>query len=317
MDRFIQTISDAVGLSNTSVSKILASIAVVLLLWLLRFVVLRVVRSRTEDVRVQYSWRKSSAYIAVFLGLLILGRIWFAGLSELTTYFGLLSAGIAIALRDPLVNLAGWVFLIWRRPFEVGDRIQIGEHRGDVIDMRIFQFTLMEIGNWVDADQSTGRVIHIPNGKVFTEMQANYSKGFRYIWNEIPILITFESDWQRAKDILEDIASRHASHLTDAAAKRVREASRKFMIFYTRLTPTVYTSVKDCGVMLTIRYLCDPRERRTTEQAVWEEVLKAFAREETIDFAYPTVRRYDNVREGKDGTKPGGRPPRPDEKADG
>jgi len=304
MDKILQTISETLGISYLAVGKLLASLALVILLWLLRFLVLRVVRSRTDNVRTLYSWRKSSAYITVLLALLILGRVWFVGLGELTTYFGLLSAGIAIALRDPLVNLAGWVFLIWRRPFEVGDRIQIGENRGDVIDLRIFQFTLMEIGNWVDADQSTGRVIHIPNGKVFTEMQANYSKGFRYIWNELPILITFESNWQKAKEILEEIASRHAAHLTEAAAKRVREASRKFMIFYTKLTPTVYTSVKDCGVLLTVRYLCDPRDRRGTEQSIWEDVLKEFAKVDDIDFAYPTVRRYDNMREGKDGTKP-------------
>ena len=305
----IQKIADTLGASNDTVENFIASLLIIILLWLLRFVILRVVARRSEDVRVLYSWRKISTYITVILGLFILGRIWFAGFGALTTYLGLLSAGVAIALRDPLVNLAGWVFLVWRRPFEVGDRIQIGEHRGDVIDLRIFQFTLMEIGNWVDADQSTGRVIHIPNGKVFTEMQANYSKGFRYIWNEVGVLITFESDWSKAKQILEKIGREHAAHLSESAARRVREASKKFLIFYSKLTPAVYTSVKDCGVMLTIRYLCHPRDRRGTEQEIWEDVLTEFARCSDIDFAYPTVRRYDNIREGKPGAGPGETPP--------
>ena len=175
--------------------------------------------------------------------------------------------------------------------------------QGDVIDLRIFQFTLMEIGNWVDADQSTGRVIKIPNGKVFTEMLANYSKGFQYIWNEIPVLITFESNWKRAKKILAEIAKKHAEHLTEKAAQHVREASARMMVFYTTLTPTVYTSVRDCGVLLTIRYLCKPRERRATEQAVWEDILTCFAECDDIDFAYPTVRRYNNPLEGKPGAR--------------
>ena len=106
------------------------------------------------------------------------------------------------------------------------------------------------------------------------------------------------------EEILEEIGSQHAAHLTDTAARRVREASKKFMIFYSRLTPTVYTSVKDHGVMLTIRYLCDPRERRGTEQAIWENILTEFGQADDIDFAYPTVRRYDNRREGKPGTRP-------------
>lgn len=309
MTNIIQTISDTLGISYITVGKLLTSIALIILLWFLRFLIVLLVARRTDDVRVRYSWRKSSTYIIVILAIFILARIWFAGLGALTTYLGLLSAGIAIALRDPLVNLAGWVFLVWRRPFEVGDRIQIGDYRGDVIDLRIFQFTLMEIGNWVDADQSTGRVIHIPNGKVFTEMQANYSKGFKYIWNEIPVLVTFESNWKKAKGLLEQIGGKNADHLTDSAARRVREASKKFMIFYSKLTPTVYTSVKDCGVMLTIRYLCDPRDRRTTEQAMWEDILTEFGKADDIDFAYPTVRRYDNQREGKPGAKPGAKPP--------
>ena len=76
----------------------------------------------------------------------------------MSTFLGLLSAGVAIALKDPLVNLAGWGFIVWRKPFGIGDRIQLGDSRGDVIDQRIFMFTLMEIGNWVDAERSTGRV---------------------------------------------------------------------------------------------------------------------------------------------------------------
>lgn len=176
---------------------------------------------------------------------------------------------------------------------------EIGSHRGDVIDLRIFQFTLMEIGNWIDADQSTGRVIKIPNGKVFTEMLANYSKGFRYIWNEVPVLITFESNWKRAKEILDEIVKRHAEHLTERAAKRVKEASAKMMVFYTTLTRAVYTSVKDCGVLLTVRYLCKPRDRRGTEHEIWEDILVSFSECDDIDFAYPTVRRYSNQQEGK------------------
>lgn len=89
----------------------------------------------------------------------MIGRVWFEGIHSIATFLGLLSAGVAIALKDLLANLAGWGFIMWRRPFEVGDRVQIGNDTGDAIDLRIFQFTLMEIGNWVEADQITGRTI--------------------------------------------------------------------------------------------------------------------------------------------------------------
>ena len=271
--------------------------------WLLKKALLLVLL-RDKDVQVQYRIRKIITYIIYPLAFLVIGRIWFAGFEALTTYLGLLSAGLAIALQTPLVNLAGWAFILWRQPFKVGDRIQLGDDRGDVIDQRIFMFSLMEIGNWVDADQSTGRVIHIPNGKIFTEVLANYGQGFQYIWNEIPVLVTFESDWRKAKKILNDIASYHGTSLSEPAAEKLREAAKKFMIFYKKLTPAVYTTVKDCGVMLTIRYLCDPRQRRGSEQAIWEDVLEAFAAHDDIDFAYPTQRFYHNDSEGKPGTRP-------------
>ena len=284
--------------------KILTSIIIIFVLWLIRQIILRIYFRKKVDTRIQYRWRKSTVYIAFTIGFLLIGRIWFEGFSSLATFLGLLTAGLAISLKDPLVNLAGWMFIIWRKPFIVGDRIQIGNNAGDVIDIRIFQFTLMEIGNWVDAEQSTGRILHIPNGKVFNEIQANYTTGFNYIWNEIPVLLTFESNWKKAKDILSAIVNKNAEHLSKSAEERIKEASRKFMIFYTKLTPIVYTSVRDSGVMLTIRYLCDPRKRRSSEEEIWEDILLQFSEFDDIDFAYPTQRFYNNFAEGKKGTKP-------------
>ena len=117
----------------------------------------------------------------------------------------------------------------------------------------------MEIGNWVDADENTGRIIHIPNGKIFTETLANYGKGFEYIFNEIPVLVTFESDWEKAKKILERIAKDFGDDATKAAEKKIKKASQKFLIGKQKLHSTVYTKVADSGVLLTIRYLCMPK----------------------------------------------------------
>ena len=307
MHTLIHWLEQNLGISHALQTKILESLVVVLALSILHFVLVRVIVPRIHDIYVRYRIRKTAGYILVLIGILVVGRVWIRGFQAMVTYLGLLSAGVAIALRDPLVNLAAWVFIIWRRPFEVGDRIQLGNNAGDVIDIRIFQFTLMEIGNWVGADQSTGRIIHMPNGKVFSEPLANYSKGFHYIWNEIAVLVTFESNWRKAKEILAGIGSKHAEELSASAEERVRRAARKFMIFYTKLTPTVYTSVKESGILLTIRYLCEPRRRRGTEEAIWEDILTEFAQHDDIDFAYPTRRYYDNLVEGKQAAGPVGR----------
>ena len=304
MNDISQWIQNVTGMSPEFQARLLYSLAVALLLYILRYFTVKVVKKSTDDIRSIYYWQKSTSYIATILGLLIIGRIWIRGFGSVATYLGILSAGLAVALRETISNIAGWIFILWRRPFEIGDRIQIGEFSGDVIDIRIFEFSILEIGNWVNADQSTGRVIHVPNGLVMKQTLANYSQGFQYIWNEIPVLITFESDWRKAKEILLRIAEKHALHLSRAAEQRLKEAAKKYMIYYSKLTPTVYTSVEDSGVLLTLRYLCEPRKRRDTEQAIWEDVLTEFSRCDDIDFAYPTQRFYDNILEGKPGTKP-------------
>lgn len=277
--------------------RLIQSGVIILLTILTRILLLRIVSSRTSNVRTLYHWRKSTAYLTAFIAILLVGRIWFEGVSAIATFLGLLSAGLVVALRDLIVDIAGWVFIVTRRPFSVGDRVQIGEHAGDVIDQRIFQFTLLEIGRWVDADQSTGRIIHVPNGQIFTTPLANYTKGMQYLWNEIQVRMTFESNWQKAKAILEEIANRHAAHLTPEVEKRVREASQHFMLIYPSLTPRVYTNVKEFGIVLTVRYLCGPRSRRDTAEAIWEDILREFAKHDDIDFAYPTQRIYNRVQE--------------------
>ena len=291
------------GMNPELQTRLLATAGTIVGLWLLRRIVLGFVYRRVRDPWSRYRWRKGLTYLVVAAGIVIVGRMWFAGVQALATFFGLLSAGLAIALKEPVSNLAGWAFIIWRRPFEVGDRVQIGPHAGDVIDLGLFQFTLNEIGAWVQADQSSGRIVHVPNGKVFTDPVANYNKGFRYIWNEVPVVVTFESDWRKAKQILGKIAVKHAEHLTAQAEQELLAASQQYLINYRKLTPIVYTNVVDYGVQLTIRYLIEPRKRRGTEHAIWEDILTEFGACQDIDLAYHTTRSFKYTEEGKPGLR--------------
>jgi small-conductance mechanosensitive channel len=281
-------------------ANIIGSLLILIILWIARWLVLRVVHRRFQkDTRVLYSWRKAIEYITVVLGIVLIGRLWLEGIGTLVTYLGLVSAGIAIALQDLIVSLAGWLFIIWRRPFVVGDRIQIGQHRGDVIDIRLFEFSLLEIGDRIDADQSTGRIIHIPNGKVFSEVLANTHQGFPFIWNEIPVMVTFESDWEKAKAILTNVINDLAPDVREPISRYRRRTGQRFVISYGNVTPTVYTKVVESGVLLTLRYMIDPRKMRDSEQEIWETILRAFGLHWDIDFAYPTQREYLHFEERK------------------
>ncbi|QHI69965.1 mechanosensitive ion channel family protein [Tichowtungia aerotolerans] len=280
------------NLSEGMMEQIVFSLLALIFLLLLRLIASKLINSRVQDDRRRYHIRRIATYIHTTLIFLIIGSIWFQGIASLGTFLGLASAGLAVALHDTIANIAGFFFIEARKPFRVGDRIELDHVKGDVIDIRLFEFSLVEVGNWVDADQSTGRIVHVPNSMVMRSPLSNYNIGFEYIWNEIPVMVTFESNWKKAKALLSEIGRKHAEALSVGAQEQIRRAARKYLIIAGTLTPTVYTTVKDSGVMLTVRYIVNPRQRRGTEQQMWEEILDAFAAEPDIDLAYNTTRFY-------------------------
>jgi small-conductance mechanosensitive channel len=300
MESWSGWLEQGIGLSSQTQLNIVLSLAGLVLLWLARAWLFFLINRQTQDPKNRYTRQRLVTTVSYVLAVLLLSELWLRNLADLATYFGLLSAGLAIALKDPLTDFFGWLFILWRRPFVVGDRIQIGDTAGDVIDLRIFQFSLLEIGNWVHSEQSTGRIIHIPNSRAFTRQVANYTRGFEFLWNEIAVTVTFESDWEKAKGILEKIVNEHASTWSEEATRGFQQAARDFLIFSPTTSPIVYTDVIDIGVNLILRYLCPVRQRRDSTHVLWEAILKAFKDEIEIDFAYPTQRFYDARLEGKE-----------------
>lgn len=240
----------------------------------------------------RYRWQRGMSITTNFVLFIFFLKIWFDAVGSLATYLGFLTAGLAIALKDLIANLAGSLFILSRHPFEIGDRIQMGVHRGDVIDIRLFQFSIMEIGEWTECDSTTGRIVHIPCGKIFSESLLNYHQATSHIWNEIKLRVTFESDWKKAKTILTNIVTAHQYQINSLTQNQLRESSLKFMIPIESFESKVFTNVEDSGVRFTIRYLCEPKQRRKTEVELWEEILEAFNQEPSIKFGYPTQRFY-------------------------
>jgi len=288
----VDRIADAIGMTPAAFENIIFTIVAFVIVFFGRVAVLRVVDANVEGHDAQYRARKIINYATTVVFTITAAFIWIDAFSSLPTYLGLVSAGVAIALSDVLKNMAAWAFILSRKPFEIGDRIEVTGLKGDVIDVRLFRFSLMEVGGWVDAEQSSGRLVHVPNGVVFTQPVANYTEGFEYIWDELPILITFESDYKKAKSLVLEILEEDAPDTEGDAGKRIRETASKYSIKIGTLTPIVYVSVRDSGVLLTARYLVETRTRRGAEDKIWQAILDAFNETDSIALAYPTIRTY-------------------------
>ena len=254
---------------------IIAAVGVILLVRLAYQVAQRTVSEPQKLYRTRKSIRRTGALVSVVLVIVELSP----GMRALVTVLTVVGAGLAIALRQELLSIIGWAHVMLASPYRHGDRIEINGLSGDVIDVRVLRTSLMEIKGWVDADQSTGRIVHFPNNWLVSHAVKNYSRGFNFIWNELPLTVTFQSDWEKARDIMNGFASESAAIVERQAARQIHDLSREFLIHYSILTPFGYVKIVENGVQLTLRYLCEVRNRRGRDNALMFSILEAFKKD--------------------------------------
>lgn len=253
---------------------------------LVRWLVVRLIERNTDEPHLRYRLTKVTSYVAIAVGVVALGRVWITGIDTLLTILGLMAAGAVIALQDVVRNLAGGVYLALKHPLRVGDRVEIDGVTGDVVNIGFLGFNLLEIRGWVDADQTTGRVLHLPNGLLLTRPMANYDAGFKWIWHEITVPLTFDSDVDRARMVLGELVEAHAPNITEEGTERPRD----LLINLTRMQPGVYVHADERGVRLTARMRCPVRQRRRLDNQIWTELLRRLRQEPTITLTYAATR---------------------------
>jgi len=280
------------SIDEPTLTNVLCTVVAIILSYLGMLIAFRIIGKKVEDVNTRHRARKAALYIATVVALLAVVRIWSKGIEppDWDVIVSVTAAGLIIALADAILSVAGWLFILVRRPFNVGDRIRIGDLVGDVIDIRLFQTTLLEVGEWVSGEQSTFRLAHCPNNTLFRQPVWNYTSGFPFIWDELGVTVTFESDWRKARQIMLDRAMEGAQEAQRRAESGLKELRKKYAIKYRTLTPAVYVTIADNGVKLTLRYLTGARDRRTMQDNLARGILEDFEANDNIGFAYPTYR---------------------------
>ena len=276
-------------LANELVQDLIMALGIALLVYILVRLSKRLTLRYIDDPERKFRASKLISRTGGLITLLLIIAIFTPDPGSLLTILTVVGAGLAIAMREALLSFIGWLHITFRVPYRPGDRIEVNGIRGDVIDMRLLQTTLMEIGGWVDADQSTGRIVHFPNNWVFLHGVYNYTRGFHFIWNEVPITVTFRSNWKAAREIMLSLAEESANIVEMQARNEIRKMSREYLIYYNILSPFVYVRIDNNGVRLTLRYLCEVRKRRGTAHALTMGLLEALSEHPDIELAYPML----------------------------
>lgn len=252
----------------------------------------RQVRGHVADPEKRHRYRKRVGYTIAALLVVGFGIAFFERLRDIGTLLGFIGAGLAIALREYLAAFLAWFYIIGQRNIALGGRIEVAGVRGDVIDIGVFKITLVEVRGEGFGEQSSGRLVTVPNFKILTDPVFHFTTGSPYVWDEIDFTVTFESDWEKARGIVEKVGNEVFQPHQEEIERGFRRLESDYAFRYGVTTPIVYTSIGASGINLRLRYLTHVRQRRGNRDAISRRILEGFRAEPNVEFAYPTSRVY-------------------------
>jgi len=222
----------------------------------------------------RYKIRKLVVFSGYLSILIFLAFVFEDRLGRLSFGLGVVGAGVAMALRDVLASFAGAFSIGFSKLYAVGDRVQIGETRGDVIDIGLLRTTLLETGNWVSGDLYNGRIVRIPNSAVLIGTVFNYSQGFRFVWDEIKVLFTTSSDCQFAREMLLRIAKEAIGEYLVEAQTSWKVISDNYRSENPPLEPTVALVVSSGSLEFTVSYVVDYTKRTAMKDQLFTKIIE-------------------------------------------
>jgi len=276
---------------HTGLQTLIVFLGLAVLLYLLARLARRAIGENIQDVNRRHILKKWISYVYAVLLFLVAIALFADWLTGLGTILALLVAGVAVALQDVLKSFVGWLYLSSRSGIEIGSRIEVAGIVGDVIDIGVLKTTMLEVGGvLVYGRQSTGRLVTVPNFRMLSDAVLIAAASSPFVWQEVQITVTFESDWRRAEEILREIGLDIHAEVAPELEHGFRKLERRYAFKYGTLTPIVYVSIGPSGVELTLRFLVHVRRRRGALDRASRRILGALANEPLIRIAYTTYR---------------------------
>jgi small-conductance mechanosensitive channel len=236
---------------------------------------------RVSDGYTRYYARKITHYVVAVLLLIALAVLWRPFAGRIGVVLGLAAAGVAFAMQEVIGAFAGWVSILTGRQFRVGDRIQMGGVRGDVLDITPLRTKVLEIGaaddpaSWVQGRQYTGRVVSISNKAVFSEPVYNSSAVLDHLWEELSLPIPYDQDWRLAEQILREEAERASA--SAGAQTAIEQMRRQYPVGRTEVEPRVFVRATDNWIELSARFVVPVRAARKVKDELTRRVLDRLA----------------------------------------
>ena len=278
LEEFSEYISREIGLEKEYVYLTILTIFAILFFDIAKFVIRKIYSALpVSDKKKYYRNRKIKITLIVICWLVVI-LIWKEQIKGLITLISFISAAVTIALREIIFNFFAGLYINAKKVFEIEDRIEIKGIKGDVITMHSLGFEMLEIADGNEFEQSTGKIVHIPNSTVFSEPTKNFTKAFKYIWDEIKINIELDSDVEETKSYIYNILKNIEilKEIPEKMENQVDDVTVQYRIYYNKLEPIIYTRINESHIELSLRYLVHPKKIRIVQNEIYLKVLEEY-----------------------------------------
>ncbi|EAH7187817.1 mechanosensitive ion channel [Campylobacter lari] len=274
---------------------ILGIIIAIAVAFMLKFIA----RKYIEDNDRFYTANKIINFINVNVIVLIILFGYIENISYLVTVLGFASAGLAIAMKDMFMSMLGWCVIVFGGSFRVGDRIRVfqngNQYIGDIIDISFLRITLYEditLLTYTD-NRRSGRIVFIPNNFIFTNLISNYTHhGMKTVWDGLDITLTFDSNHQKALEIVQDIVTKAAKGYTKIAKESMEKLRNEYSIRNPRVEPRFFTFFENYGLRISAWYMTNSYMALVLRSNISKDIINEFNKHDDIKFSYPSQNIY-------------------------
>ncbi len=274
MENFIENFNKVTNIDTIYIVLIINTVLTIIIFSILKKIGKKLIGIQ-DNRKKEFNYNKNFQNFMLFVEILVIICIWSEYIKSFMTLISLLSATIALALRDLILNWCCGLFIKMKKTFAIEDRIEVNGIKGDVVNIKALNFEVLEINGDDVTGQSTGVIINFPNSVVFSSPVKNFTKGFSYIWQEIDIPISLNSDVVEARHVVYKIVNNidAIKYAEKKMENQIKNLIFSYRVYFNHYDPVVYTKMVGTHVELKVRYLIDPKKARVVESLIWEKLL--------------------------------------------
>lgn len=272
-----ENISKYLVIKSEYIFLIINSLVIIAIVQLIRYVIIKLSFKKDLNSKEKYMYFKGGAVASRLIIIILLTFVWMDYLKNFLTLITFISTAITLSIKEIIFNYFAGIYIRTSKVFSLEDRIEVDGIKGDVVNINRTGFDILELGERVNGEQSTGRIVHVPNAIVFTHPVKNYVKAFKYVWDELKITVPVDADITKTKKELYKIINKNSvvKHIPDKMKEEVNESSAEYRIYFNNLDPIIYVELVDGQVDMYMRFLVHPKKQRNIENSIWLDILKA------------------------------------------